>query len=266
MNFVTPMPTAGITGRLSSEARARMHRPLFRADWLRAVFIHYEVEPEALQRCVPFELDLREGRAYVSLVAFTIRQMRTGAFAPLGRLLLRPISDHGFLNARTYVRHGGETGIYFLAEWLSKRFPVPFGRPAFGLPYRHGRLDYQHDHESGEISGTITGKGGVIGYRGVLDARSEFCPCDAGSLDEFLLERYTAFTRWHGRTRMFHVWHEPWPQSPIALKIERDDLLLTTGDWPAYAHVIGAHYSPGAHDVWMGHPQRRERNREIIYE
>jgi len=254
------MPAAGLTGRPSSEARARMHRPLFRADWLRATFIHYEVEPDALQRCVPFELDLHDGHAYVSLVAFSIHQMRTGMFEHLGRLLLRPVSDHGFLNARTYVRSGNETGIYFLAEWLSKRFPVPFGRPAFGLPYRHGRLDYRHNHESGKISGTVAAKGGEILYEAELDARCEFQPCAAGSLDEFLLERYTAFTHWHGRTRLFRVWHEPWPQSPIALKIEKDDLLFTTGDWPTHARVIAAHYSPGARGVWMGHPQRCEKN------
>ena len=33
--------------------------PLFFADWERAVFIHYEVDAEVLQREVPFELDLR---------------------------------------------------------------------------------------------------------------------------------------------------------------------------------------------------------------
>jgi hypothetical protein len=37
--------------------------PLFYADWLRVLFIHFEVDAGALQREVPFPLDLREGRA-----------------------------------------------------------------------------------------------------------------------------------------------------------------------------------------------------------
>src|SRR5262245_45936984 len=58
---------------LSAAARRRLlsrrAEPLFFADWDRALFIHYEVDAAALQRAVPFALDLREGRAYVSLVA-----------------------------------------------------------------------------------------------------------------------------------------------------------------------------------------------------
>ena len=41
-----------------------------------ALFIHFEVDAERLQRDVPFPLDLRDGKAYVSLVAFTMRAMR----------------------------------------------------------------------------------------------------------------------------------------------------------------------------------------------
>jgi len=67
-------------GTPSSVARARIlavpGEPLFYADWLRAVFIHYEVDADALQRDVPFDLDLHDGSAYVSLVDFTLRNMR----------------------------------------------------------------------------------------------------------------------------------------------------------------------------------------------
>jgi uncharacterized protein len=65
---------------LSEAARRRMlavpGEPMFYARWDRAVFIHYEADPETLQRAIPFELDLRDGRAFVSLVAFTLQRMR----------------------------------------------------------------------------------------------------------------------------------------------------------------------------------------------
>jgi hypothetical protein len=50
--------------------------PPFIANWHRVLMIHFGVEVESLQRTVPFVLDLWEGRAYVTLVAFTLRGMR----------------------------------------------------------------------------------------------------------------------------------------------------------------------------------------------
>ena len=67
----------------SVEARNRIlvrrGEPLFYADWERVLMIHFEVDAAALQRDVPYELDLCDERAYVSLVAFTMRGMRTRA-------------------------------------------------------------------------------------------------------------------------------------------------------------------------------------------
>src|SRR5678816_2358450 len=98
---------AALTSDLSREARRRMRetdrRPLFLADWVGAVFIHYEVDPAALQPYVPFDLELWNGAASVSAVAFTMRNFRTSVLPRIGRWLLRPISEHGFLNVRTYV-------------------------------------------------------------------------------------------------------------------------------------------------------------------
>ena len=42
--------------------------PLFYADWDRMLMIHYEVDPAALRPYVPFPLDLRRGKAYVTLL------------------------------------------------------------------------------------------------------------------------------------------------------------------------------------------------------
>src|SRR5438067_894904 len=83
-------------------------RPLFFAEWLDVVFIHFELEPRVLQSSVPFDLDLRDGRAYVSLVAFTQRRLRPAFGGRLAALFAAPLADHAFLNVRTYVRHGGE--------------------------------------------------------------------------------------------------------------------------------------------------------------
>ena len=228
--------------------------PMFYARWDRAVFIHYATDPELLQPDVPFELDLREGRAYVSLVAFTLSRMRPRLGGRIGELLFKPIATHEFLNIRTYVRHNGEPGIFFLAEWLSNRISVLVGPRSFGLPYRFGHLRYEH-RES--FAGSVIAAEGRLRYEGKL-AESEFEPCLAGSLDEFMLERYTAFTQRRKRRRLFGVWHAPWPQVPVVCNCSETSLIANTGAWWNSAEFLSANYSPGV-EVWMGRPHRIDR-------
>ena len=233
-------------------------RPLFWADWLRLVFIHYAVDPERLQPQVPFALDCYAGRAYVSLVAFVMHRLRFRRGGRATAWLTAPIATHPYLNVRTYVRHGGEDGIYFLTEWLPNRLSVPLGGPLFGLPYRLGRLDYAHRHEAGRLAGQVTAPGtpGALRYHATVDRDARFGLCEAGSVAEFLAERYTAFTAWRASRRLFRIWHPPWALSPLDLSLDDDTLLAATGAWHRHARFVGAHYTPGARNVWMGRPLR----------
>lgn len=248
---------AGVASRttLSEAARRRMlairGEPMFYARWDRAVFINYEADPATLQRDVPFELDLRDGRAFVSLVAFTLQRMRPRVGGRLGEWLLKPIATHEFLNVRTYVRHGEEPGIYFLAEWLSNRLSVHLGPRSFGLPYRFGKLDYAH---SDSFAGSASAREGRLTYAGEV-GEGGLGSCRPGSLDEFLLERYTAFTQRGKRQRLFRVWHSPWPQASAMCNVTEASLLGSTGAWWKSARFISANYSSGA-EVWMGRPHR----------
>jgi len=241
---------------LSDAARRRMlavrGEPMFYARWDRAVFIHYEADPIALRRDVPFELDLRHGRAFVSLVAFTLQRMRPRIGGRLAEWLFKPIATHEFLNIRTYVRHQGESGIYFLAEWLSNPLSVRLGPRSFGLPYHFGRISYQHACNDVALHGTVKARRGQLTYQGCVGG-DNFESCDAGSLTEFLLERYTAFTEHRQRERFFRVWHAPWPQSPAEIELTADTLIDSTGRWWKTADYVGANYSPGV-EVWMGRP------------
>jgi uncharacterized protein YqjF (DUF2071 family) len=220
-------------------------RPLFHAAWDRVVFIHYEVDPDALQPQVPYPLDVRDGKAYVSLVAFTLKDLRFAAGGP-------PLSTHGFLNVRAYTEGNG---IYFLGEWLPNPFCVLLGPRLYGLPYRQGRLEYRHLHESGRLRGRVEGGTGALEFEAPIDPAAAFGPCPAGSLEEFLLERYTAFTRRGPARRLFRVWHRPWTQAAVDVRMKDESLLEETGAWFPRARRIGGHYSPGLEGVWMGRPR-----------
>src|SRR3989442_5779311 len=148
-----------------------------------------------------------------------MRGLRPRIGGRLSAFLLSPLATHAYLNVRRYVRCRGEAGIYFLAEWLPNPLSVRLGSWPFGLPYRVGVLDYRHAHESGKLSGVVRKRGRErsFAYQAQLRPDPEFKPCSAGSLDEFLMERYTAFTWCHGKSRLFRIWHEPWPQTPIQI-------------------------------------------------
>ena len=230
---------------------SKFAEPLFFAGWDRAVFINYTADPRILQRQVPFELDLRDGQAFVSIVAFTLVRMRPRIGGVSTEWFLKPIATHEFLNIRTYVRHHGEPGIFFLAEWLSNRISVLLGPRTFGLPYRFGHLHYQH---SNAFRGFVGASEGQLAYEGEI-AEPEFRPCERGSLDEFMLERYTAFTQRGKRRRLFRIWHPPWPQASATCHLAESSLIASTGAWWKSAQFVSANYSPGV-DVWMGRPHR----------
>ena len=259
--FASPTAVAR-THELSRAARQRMlasrGEPLFLAGWRRALMIHFEVDPAALQRAVPFPLDLRHGRAYVSLVAFTMCSLRPQVGGKFSAWLFRPIATHDFLNVRTYVRQAGEPGIHFLAEWLTSRLAVMLGPLTFGLPYHYGQIAYQHAGAAGEWHGEVMDAGDRtrLAYRVEIPERTDFQPCAPGTLDEWLMERYTAFNAAGPCRRLFRVWHPPWPQIPVTVTVTDTTLLTQRWPWLRAARLLVGNYSPGFETVWMGRPHR----------
>jgi hypothetical protein len=239
---------------------SRPGEPALLSNWERSLFIHFEVDPDWLQAETPFRLDLREGKAYVSLVAFTMSRMRPRLGGRLAEWCFKPVATHPLLNVRTYVRHRGEAGIYFLTEWVPNRISAFWGPRTFGLPYRLGNLTYHHDHENGVLQGCVqsAAHGGRLEYRAELPAAA-FHPCTGHSVDDFLLERYTAFTEQHRSARFFRVWHAPWQQQKVEVRLLDDSLLRETASWFEGAKLAGANYSPGVEDVWMGWPHKLEK-------
>lgn len=257
-------------------ASAAGWRPAFLCDWVDATFVHFAVEPRWLQPSVPFELDLYQGKAYVSLVAFTMRHVRPAALdSRLGEMLLRPIMPCRFLNVRTYVRAGGSDGIFFFGEWLSQWANIPLGPLLYGLPYRPGWLSFSRERKPGRVASAGASRsagagdgapvrtkvdvhglgGGRLAFRGECDSARRLAVSAPGSLDAFLLERYHAFTVRRGKRLVFQVEHAPWRQTAAEISLEETSLLAPMGEWSSKARLVGGHYTPGAFDVAMSAPQ-----------
>ncbi len=226
---------------------------MLQAKWMSVLFLHYEVEPARLQAEVPFRLDLREGKAYVSVVAFSQERLRFAFGGEMTNWVGHWFANHEFLNVRTYVRHENEAGIFFLAEWVPKQVAIWLGPPLFGLPYRFGRIKYKHGEQL--MRGHVQGGGSGFSYQAERDSAQCFTPSETGSLDEFLLERYVAFTEWRGLRRRFRVSHEPWPQARLEATVEDESLLRERFAWWPETRRVGANFSPGASAVTIGRPE-----------
>ena len=186
---------------------------LLAQTWSRLLFAHWAVEPADLEAHLPsgVEPDVREGRAWVAIVAF--RMLGSRPLLPPRRPVLPPIPE---LNVRTYVRVDGVPGVWFLSLDASSPFFVRAGRAMYGLPYRLARMT------------TIT-SGSRVHY---LSTRRTACfaasyepcgparPAEPGSLEQFLVERYRLFSERRGRLVPAVVAHEPWPLQPAAARIE----------------------------------------------
>lgn len=264
------MTIRGTTGTTTGDpARSRLDADggaALVADWTPAVFIHYVVDAGALRPFVPFPLDLHDGRAYVSVVAFVQHRLRPKTGGRLGALLSRPLANHPFCNVRTYVVVDGEPGIYFLAEWIPNRLAALLGPPLYGLPYRLGEIRYNLA-DANDLRGDVNANGSVcFRFRAAVERSATPEPAAPRSLTKFLVERYTAFTL-RGRTPLrFRIWHEPWLHVPLDVDVQDDSLLDATGNWRRHASVACGHYSAGVRDVLIGRPHSFDVRRSFSSE
>ncbi len=117
-----------------------MRRPFLTATWRHLLFLNYEADRALVQRYVPAgtELDLLDGRALVSIVAFRFLDTRIlGVPVPFHR-------DFDEVNLRAYVRRreGGawRRGVVFVRELVPRPAIAWTARLAYNEPYRAVRM------------------------------------------------------------------------------------------------------------------------------
>jgi len=227
--------------------------PDFAADWRDMTLVHYRFAPQDLAAAAAFPLDLYDGSAYVSLVLFRLMRMRPWGWGRAGQWLCRPISDHFFLNLRTYVRTAQGPGIEFLAEWIPNLVSLRLGPMLYGLPYRLGRFSTKRRAGAlGTTRATITDSAlpGRIEIATGAGSGPEM-PCERGSLAEFLLERYLAFTSHRGVRRFFRVEHPAWRVREPSWFSCAASLVEQAFPWFACGELAGAHETVGFRSVRM---------------
>lgn len=182
-------------------------RRFLTARWQDLIMANYEVDPAILRSRVPAgtELDLFDGRCFVSLVGFMFLDTR---------VLGIPIPFHvNFeeVNLRFYVKRviPGETrrGVCFVKEIVPRHAIALVARMFYGEPYDC----YQMSHERTDTTVAYSWSRGDSTNRFAVDIGENLGVPDAESHGEFIIEHYWGYTaRGGARVDEYKVEHPKW--------------------------------------------------------
>lgn len=221
-------------------------RPAGSQRWRHLLFLHWEVSAEALRPLLPeaLSIDTFEGRAYVGVVPFTMRDVR-----PRWSPSVPGISNFHELNVRTYVHHeGSRPGVWFFSLDAAKLIAVVAARVGWSLPYHFASmaLEVQGDevrYRSRRLAAGSTPASFEARYR-IGEPLGAAAP---GTFEHFLAERYILYARsGDGSLRLGRVHHRPYPLQRAEVLELRQSMVQAAG-LPAPGDEAAPHalYSPG---------------------
>ncbi len=199
-----------------------------RMRWHDLLFAHWPVPVEALRPLVPpeLEIDTFDGRAYLGIVPFRMTDV-----AP--RWLPAPPWAGAFpeVNVRTYVRHEGRGGVWFLSLDAASRIAVEGARLAFHLPYFRARMSSIDDGRDIAYRSERTdprGRAAAIEVRYRPTGPVELAV--PGSFEHWSTDRLRLFARDpKGRLLRTEIAHRAWPLQPAEAEFRVETLAQAQG-------------------------------------
>jgi uncharacterized protein YqjF (DUF2071 family) len=177
------------------------------AKWVDLVMVNYEVDPRVLAPLVPAgtELDLCDGKCFVSLVAFMFLDTRVSDFLVPFHVNFEEV------NLRFYVKRqdGDELrrGVVFVKEIVPRAAIALIARRLYGEPYERWAMSNFRDDT---LVRYVWEKGGVSNSLSIERGELGDVPA-AGSHGEFIIEHYWGYTRrGEKRTDEYKVEHPKW--------------------------------------------------------
>jgi uncharacterized protein len=202
-------------------------RKFLTARWQDLIMANYEVEPALLAARVPTgcELDLNEGKCFVSLVGFMFLETR---------VLGLPIPFHiNFeeVNLRYYVKREAQgevrRAVCFIKEIVPRFAIATVARLVYGEPYQCWQMD--HKRTQTNVSYTWQKRGDKNRIEVEID-ETLGVPL-AGSHGEFIIEHYWGYTARGGRrVDEYKVEHPKWELFSVKNEIIDVNFGATYGD------------------------------------
>lgn len=168
---------------------------------------NYEVDTSLLTGRIPAgtEVDLHEGRCFVSLVGFMFLDTRVMDFLVPFHVNFEEV------NLRFYVRRETDMevrrGVVFVKEIVPRAAIAVVARSFYGEPYERWKMSHFRDDEHVRYSWE---KGSCVNSLSVRRGESLGVP-DENSYGEFIIEHYWGYTKRNGgRTDEYKVEHPKW--------------------------------------------------------
>jgi len=182
-------------------------RKFLTAEWRDLIMANYEVDPALLADRVPAgtELDLHDGKCFVSLVGFMFLDTRVMDFLVPFHVNFEEV------NLRFYVRRETEgelrRGVVFVKEIVPRYAIAKIARTLYGEPYECWRMSHTRDCDIVEYGWNRAGCDNRLTAR-----RGENLGVPAEtSHGEFIIEHYWGYTkRGEHRTDEYKVEHPKW--------------------------------------------------------
>lgn len=188
--------------------------PVMKQRWAELGFFHWAVSPDLITPRLPkgLHVDTFDGKAWLGVVPFLMQRIR-----PIGLPPLPWFSWFHELNLRTYVHDdAGTPGVWFFSLDCNQPLAVEIARRFFHLPYQHAEMRSILSNSSVEyFSRRKNHPTGEAEFKYPRPQNPE--PAIFGSLEWFLVERYTLFsTDPKGNIYSGRVHHEPYQIEPMA--------------------------------------------------
>ena len=206
-----PLPAEEILANTSHRPWQIPQMPWVMAQsWQKLLFAHWALPIDMVRPLIPspLELDTFDGMAYVGVVPFLMNHVHGRSLPPIPTTSCFPE-----LNVRTYVTHQGKRGVWFFSLDADSLLAVRVARLAFYLPYfdadmsitQHRKDWIQYDSRRNHRGATSADF--IARYRPTSDVYLS----DAGSLDEWLTERYCLYSMdANNKVYRGEILHEKW--------------------------------------------------------
>jgi uncharacterized protein YqjF (DUF2071 family) len=197
--------------------------------WCDLLFAHWDVPESALRKAVPAQLTLEtyEGRAWIGVTPFAVRNLRVRLTFPLPFVSVFPE-----INVRTYVTVDGRPGIYFFSLDADSALAVTAARRAYRLPYFRADMSVARsgDEVRYESRRTAPEAPAPARFRARYRPVGEVFNPKPGSLEHWLSERYCLYTVDDaGEPRRAEIQHPPWALQAAQATIETNTMGAEVG-------------------------------------
>ncbi|MGY8950249.1 MAG: YqjF family protein [Flavobacteriales bacterium] len=187
-----------------------MKKPFLTAEWRKLILVNYVIDPAILKKYLPYktELDLWEGKCYVSLVGFMFLNTKVKGCKLPGHINFEEV------NLRYYIKHhnGDEVrrGVGFIKEIVPKPLIASIARTVYKEPYQSLPMKHSWSEEN-ELNIEYSWK--LNDNWNSVSVKAEISPFSFNEKSEadFITEHYWGYTKINNvKTNEFEVKHPSW--------------------------------------------------------